>query len=212
MRLARLGKPPANKGKPCPEHVKEAVRRRNIGNTYRLGKKHNEDARRKIRARRALQTFSPETRRKLSFAGKGRKPVLVPWTSERRRIASERQRGAKSKWWRGGRTALSTNIRHCSKYTEWRLSVFERDRFTCVECGFDKGRIIEADHIIPFAVLLKENDIKTVVQALECSALWKIENGRTLCKRCHRKTATYLNKWWRRSQQISNYGPMTKGA
>lgn len=33
--------------------------------------------------------------------------------------------------------------------------------------------------------ILVLNDIKTVEQARECSELWNINNGETLCEQCH---------------------------
>ena len=38
---------------------------------------------------------------------------------------------------------------------------------------------------------MNEFNILTVDQALACNELWNINNGRTLCKPCHRKTDTY---------------------
>lgn len=90
-----------------------------------------------------------------------------------------------------GLTPLNISIRTCFKYRQWRSDVFTRDNFTCQFCLDKRGGNLEADHIKPFALILKENNIKSFKQALDCEELWNINNGRTLCIRCHMKTETW---------------------
>lgn len=52
------------------------------------------------------------------------------------------------------------------------------------------------DHIIGLALIIKENNIKNILQANFCEKLWNINNGRVLCKRCHVKTDNYGIKGW----------------
>ena len=103
--------------------------------------------------------------------------------------------GEKSPNWRGGTTKLGQLIRSCSKNLEWRRKVFIRDNWTCVHCGRKRkpgDRVeIHADHIKPFYLILHENKIQNLQQALACRELWRISNGRTLCLECHRETDTY---------------------
>ncbi|MGN6142236.1 MAG: HNH endonuclease [Mesorhizobium sp.] len=54
----------------------------------------------------------------------------------------------------------------------WRLKVFERDRFTCLACGDSKGGNLHAHHVEAHC----ENK----------EARWKVSNGATLCSTCHR--------------------------
>lgn len=75
--------------------------------------------------------------------------------------------------WRGGVTPINEKIRKLPKYKAWRKSVFERDDYTCVWCG-TRGGDLNADHIKPFAFF----------EHLR----FDINNGRTLCVPCHRKT------------------------
>ena len=91
--------------------------------------------------------------------------------------------------WKGGITPLVRSLRTCSQYFEWRKVVFARDNYTCTICQ-DKG-YINADHIKPFRLIVKENNILSVEEGKKCSELWDINNGRTLCVPCHKMTDTY---------------------
>lgn len=102
--------------------------------------------------------------------------------------------GAGNPNWKGGINDLLNTIRKSSKQTTWRESVFIRDKFTCVLCGYDKGHIIEADHIVPLSFLVKKFKIKTIEDAFICEALWDTQNGRTLCRFCHKQTDTWGKK------------------
>lgn len=82
-------------------------------------------------------------------------------------------------------------IRGCSKYSEWREGVFRRDNYTCVICGDNRGGNLNADHIVPFSVILSKNNINKLEDSFECKELWSLENGRTLCIECHKKTDTW---------------------
>lgn len=110
------------------------------------------------------------------------------------------RKGEKSPRWRGGITSLYYKIRKLYETKEWRDKVFKRDNYACAFCGDHgyKGRgqavPLHVDHIKPFAVILKENNITTVEDAKKCQILWDTNNGRTLCVPCHRETDTYGNK------------------
>ena len=92
-------------------------------------------------------------------------------------------RGNKNPAWRGGITSLVRLIRHTYKYRQWRSDIFTRDDFKCQICG-GKG-ILEAHHIKGFIDILKENNINTLEDAEKCEELWNINNGETLCQKCH---------------------------
>ncbi len=89
-----------------------------------------------------------------------------------------------------GMTPLSEQIRKCVEYYKWRSDVFERDHYTCQECQ-EVGGYLHADHIKQFSFILKEHNIKSMEDALKCKELWDRDNGRTLCKECHRKIPAY---------------------
>lgn len=87
--------------------------------------------------------------------------------------------GEKHWLWKGGITSTNTKIRRSIEYKLWRTSVFERDGYTCIWCGY-KGKNLNADHIKPFAYYPELR--------------FAIDNGRTLCKECHKTTDTYGSK------------------
>lgn len=93
----------------------------------------------------------------------------------------KRLRGDKHPNWRGGLTSENDTIRNSFEYKLWRESVFERDDYTCVWCGAHSGCgtkiTLQADHIKSFALFPELR--------------FDIDNGRTLCIDCHKKTPTY---------------------
>lgn len=86
-------------------------------------------------------------------------------------------KGEASRNWKGGFYAKEeTMVRHTSDYKVWRITVYERDNYTCVLCN-KKGGELNADHIKRFA---EYPELR-----------FELSNGRTLCIDCHRKTPTY---------------------
>lgn len=68
---------------------------------------------------------------------------------------------------------LDRLARYSKEAKEWRKAVFKRDDWTCQICGI-RGSYLEADHIKPFAYFPELR--------------YELDNGRTLCKKCHNKT------------------------
>ena len=103
--------------------------------------------------------------------------------------------GENNHFWKGGKTKLSLQIRNSAEYSFWRKQIFERDNYTCQICGRKNKKgdkvIIEADHIYPFSKILDDFDITSIEEAISCEKIWDIENGRTLCRECHKKTETW---------------------
>jgi len=100
--------------------------------------------------------------------------------------------GNKNPRWKGGVSVLRCLIRGCFEYRLWRSDVFKRDNYTCQHCGNNKGHNLNADHYPnSFADILSKNKIKSIEDALSCVEIWDINNGRTLCIDCHKKTKNY---------------------
>lgn len=77
--------------------------------------------------------------------------------------------------WGGGITDKNALIRSSKEYEWWRKRVFERDNYTCQmpKCGL-MGCYLNAHHIKTFE---KHPELR-----------FDINNGITLCKKCHNKT------------------------
>lgn len=93
--------------------------------------------------------------------------------------------------WKGGMYSLNMLIRKCYEYRQWVQDIFKRDNYTCQVCGKLGGKL-NAHHIKQFALIIKENKITTLAEALLCYELWDYDNGQTLCLPCHKKTDSYL--------------------
>lgn len=82
---------------------------------------------------------------------------------------------------------LNQVIRHSNIYKLWRMAVFERDNYTCIFCGKRGNGELNADHIKSFA--------------LYPELRFDLDNGRTLCEECHRKTETFgWNNYWKNAE------------
>lgn len=94
---------------------------------------------------------------------------------------SESKRGSKNPNWKGGISPQNVIIRNSMEMRLWRQSVFERDGYTCIWCGAKNGNgkniTLHADHIKPFSLFPELR--------------FAIDNGRTLCVECHKKTDSY---------------------
>ena len=115
---------------------------------------------------------------------KGRKN---PKLSEvRKRLWKERKLkrkfGKENHSWKGGIYKLNRQIRLSREYKAWRREIIKKDKNICQNCGLI-GR--DVHHKIPFAEILKKNNIKSYEQALDCKELWNKENCEVLCKKCH---------------------------
>ena len=87
-----------------------------------------------------------------------------------RNKAYRQNTGPKSPSWKGGRVAEKLRDRGRLEYREWRRSVFQRDDYTCQECGI-RGTKLHAHHIKPYAEF---PDLR-----------FDVGNGVTLCLSCH---------------------------
>lgn len=191
------------------EESKEKIRQAH------LGAKHTEETKKKIsEASRANPTkywlgkkMSEGHRKKLSVAHKGI-PKTEEWKEkisrahiglpkDTRHLEEHQFKKGQSAWnkgipnydiqgekhhnWQGGITPVNHSVRISLEYKQWRRAVFVRDNYICVECKAKSAKgekvVLHADHIKRFADFPKLH--------------FDIDNGRTLCKDCHRKTDTW---------------------
>ena len=154
-----------NKGKHWSDIIKNKIGKANKGKL--LGE--NNPAKR------------PEVREKISKAMKGNKSRLgLLHTKETKEKISKSHLGKSTPWmlgknnsnWKGGINPINDTIRKSIEMRLWRESVFARDNWTCQKCG-QKGGKLHSHHIKNFAQYPKLR--------------FAIDNGTTLCKKCHIK-------------------------
>jgi len=198
-----------NKGKSYEEifgnkkarDLKKNLRKKNIGKKY--SQKTKEIMRNKTLKRYSSgekfgfqkgRKMSKEEVEKMKQTLKGRKcPWMIghiPWNKGK---SLEAIKGENHWNWKGGKTTLKQKIRGIGKYLEWRSRVLKRDNYHCQKCG--KQEILEIHHIIPLSKILKEFNIKSTEQAINCKELWDINNGVTLCLNCHMKIDKHRERW-----------------
>lgn len=152
-------------GKPSKSNTKfKKGEHRSSDTEFRMG--HNKGKSSPTKGRH----HTDEAKRKIGLAGTGRHH-----TEESKKKISEAHRGEKHWNWKGGRTF--------GKYTtDWtkslRISIRERDKYTCQICGEKQGDKAFSVHHIDYS---KKN----------CC----LENLITLCKKCHQKTNFNREKW-----------------
>src|SRR3990167_10657307 len=153
--------------------------KRGVHISWNKGKKLSKETKMKLRLINLGKKHSQETKKRMSKSKMGHFVSL-----EIRKKISEAQKGEKGNNWRGGVYPLNRAIRKLPEYKAWRQRVLERDGFSCVWCGQLRGEI-EADHIYPFSY--------------HPELRFDINNGRTLCRKCHSKTPTYgWNLMWKK--------------
>ena len=187
----------AQTGKKLSKEHKEKLRK------IHLGRKCTEETKRKISEGRQGEKhwnygkhLSEKTKWKISKVQKGRKHKPQEgyqkghkqFNSGRTHFKKGQVSGKNHPNWKGGITKLNHLIRELDEYKQWRSDVFQRDNWTCRTCK-QKVRDIEAHHSKKkFITIIRENNITTIKEAINCRELWDIDNGITLCCECHRLT------------------------
>lgn len=134
---------------------------------------------------RGVFNHTEKTKKKIGAPQKGNKHALgYKYTEEQRRKMSRIRKGSGHYNWQGGITSINEKVRNSLEYKLWREAVFERDGWTCIWCGArsSKGNpvVLNADHIKSFSQFPELR--------------FAIDNGRTLCKPCHKTTDNYSGK------------------
>ena len=163
------------------------------GNKIRLGKKNSEEHRRKLSKNNAhywlgkkrlnmIGDNNPakrlEVRKKISKMKKGKKPykmtneIRIKMSKTHKRLETKPPINYKEKcWnWKGGITLEVMKIRNSLEIKLWRKANMERDNFTCQKCLIVGGKL-QVHHLNNFADF---PELRT-----------SIENGITLCGKCH---------------------------
>ncbi|MHB8674626.1 MAG: HNH endonuclease [Candidatus Limnocylindrales bacterium] len=156
---------------------------------YIKGRKLDASAIESIKRTHTGKIMSEETRRKIGIASKNRKK-RIGWhhSEETRKKLSLAQGGEKNYFWKGGIYPEHERLRKSLEYKLWRTAVYERDNYTCVLCGDNRGNNLQADHI------KRWSDYPEL--------RFEVSNGRTLCIPCHKKTDTY--GWNGHNNKIKN--------
>ena|SRR3990167_5340990 len=166
------------KGEKMTTELKEKIRLSNLGKKHNISKEGYEKLKKNlIGGWNKGKPMTPEWKEKIRKVRLGTKASL----ETRMKMRLSAKRGKDSPTWKGGLTVIGKTIRASSEYALWRESVFLRDNYTCIWCGIRSGNgkavVLHADHIKPFAFYPELR--------------FAIDNGRTLCLDCHRKTNTY---------------------
>lgn len=162
-----------------------------------LGKKQSAEssAKRSVALRgKKLPPRSEEYRMKMSEAKKGtvcpehvreivsrlNKGMAKSAETRKRMSQAQRARATENNFYIDGRSSERSDERAIAcrsfEYKEWRRAVFSRDSYSCQMCSQLSGEL-HADHIKSWAAYPELR--------------YTVENGRTLCASCHRKTPTY---------------------
>lgn len=149
-------------------------------------------------------TFSKDTRISKTCVGCEKEFKVYPYQENKRVSCSVKCRPTHESWnkgnkgylarekhykWKKDRTLADEKHRTRSthEWKDWRMKIFERDLYTCQECG-ESGVYLEPHHIIPIRS--------------DMNKLYEINNGITLCRPCHQKTI------WKESDFEEKYSNM----
>jgi hypothetical protein len=168
------------------------------------GKHLSEEIKRKISEAHKGFKHTEESKQKMSEIKKGKNHVFYGTHRplETRIKIGKLQRGKLHHNWQGGLVTINKIIRKCINYKEWRSKIFKRDNYTCQICS-KYGDKIHAHHIRSISSIIKHHKINTLRDALICKELWDINNGITLCRKCHKEL--HQNKYKVGDINVSEY-------
>ena len=167
---------PWNKGREMPVKTKRKLSKALKGHeAWNKGKEMPEETKKKLSKLLKGRRCSPETEFKKGQHKGSENPAKR--IEVRRKISKAKkgkphfnQRGENHGNWKAGITPKNEKIRKALEYKSWREAVFARDNWTCQKCG-KKGSKLVSHHLYNFADFPESRT--------------SIENGITLCKKCH---------------------------
>lgn len=145
-------------GIPRSNETKEKLRQANLGK-----RQSKETIEKRIKSNLGRKR-TQETKNKISKSHIGKKK---PWA----KFSLPHFSGEKHPNWKGGKTPFATLFKGRKDFSIWRLSIFQRDNFTCKKC-LQKGGKLHVHHIFP---VKKYHEL-----------IMEKNNGVTLCVNCHR--------------------------
>jgi hypothetical protein len=160
-------------GKARPDYVKEKIRQK------LRGYKHTEDAKRKMSEARKGENNPAkreDVRIKISQKKKGfrHRPETCLLISQKRK---NKYTGENNPNWKGGRSKFIKSIYRLPEYINWQKKCMERDNFKCVVCSEHRKIYLTVHHIYS--------------KDINFDRIFDINNGVTICKKCHRKFHNY---------------------
>lgn len=152
-----------------------------------LGKHHSEETKRKIALNnKGFKGHIPWNKGKKGFPAYWKGKKMSEDACQKMKKADRTLTSGKNHYnWKGGITPEYRKMRNSVEYKLWREAVFKRDNYTCQICG-KRGIELHADHMKSFAFYPELR--------------FAIDNGRTLCVPCHKKTETFAGKIKRSNQ------------
>ena len=153
-------------------------------------KHHSEESLDKMRNAHKDKVLSHEHKENISKAISGENhPFYGKHHSEESNIKnSEAHKGDKSYCWKGGITPVNKTIRKSFEMKEWKEAVYKRDNYTCFVCGDNKGGNLNAHHVKNFSEFPELR--------------FDVDNGITLCKKCHTDKDSFHAKYGRKNNNI----------
>lgn len=139
------------------------------------GRHHSEKTKNRISKSRKGKNLGNKNAQGNIPWNKNTKGIMKAWNKGKK---LPNQSGEKHPKWKGGISRIYKTGYYSLEYKNWRRKVFERDDFTCRECG--ATGYVTAHHIKSFA--------------LYKNLRYELSNGLTLCEGCHSKTDNYKGR------------------
>ena len=155
--------------------------------SYNLGRVQSKETKEKIRKKLKNRKMPEETKQKIRE------------TMKRRKISVGKNNAnyGKKPWNYKGTTPLYKRIRNSEESKQWQWAISKRDGYRCQDCFSSNN--LRVHHIKHFSDIFQEflsiydqfspmEDLETLVRlSTKYKSFWDIDNGITLCAKCHSK-------------------------
>jgi hypothetical protein len=181
--------------KQTPEHIQKRITKASV--EKRIATRYFQRPEYKEKMRQALSgsnnprfgvKLSDELKKRISNSEKGKVVVVTDETRAKMSKALKGKYVGEKHWqWKGGRknsrvhSPLLYAIRFCGKYEQWKQAVLKIHTPTYPEVP--KG--LQVHHLKKLTTILKENNIQTFEEALNCPEIWDVNNGVVMTKGEH---------------------------